>query len=47
MDIAKILKRKQANVLKDRRLQEDYGFAWIVRGNRVLPENVKSMIITH
>ena len=48
MELAKILKRKRPNVLKDLRLLEHYGLVRAVRkGNRVVPENVKSMIITY
>lgn len=48
MELAKILKRKRPNVLKDLRLLEHYGLVRTVRnGNRVVPQNVKSMIITY
>jgi len=48
MELAKILKRERPNVLKDLRLLEHYGLVKTVRkGNRVVPQNVKSMIITY
>ena len=48
MELAKILKRERPNVLKDLRLLEHYGLVRTVRkGNKVVPQNVKSMIITY
>ena len=48
MELAKILKRERPNVLKDLRLLEHYGLVRAIRkGNKVVPQNVKSMIITY
>ena len=48
MELAKILKRERPNVLKDLRLLEHYGLIRTVRkGNRVVPENTNSVIITY
>ena len=48
MELAKILKRERPNVLKDLRLLEHYGLIRTIRkGNKVVPQNIKSMIITY
>jgi len=48
MELAKALKRKRPNVVKDLQLLEHYGLIKTTRkGNRVIPEKVESMIITY
>lgn len=48
MELAKALKRKRPNVVKDLQLLEHYGLIKTTRkGNRVMPEKVESMIITY
>jgi len=48
MELAKVLNRKRPNVLKDLKILEHYGLIRMVKqGNRVVPENVISLIITY
>ena len=48
MELAKVLKRKRPNVVKDLQLLEHYGLIKTTRkGNKVVPEKVESMIITY
>ena len=48
MELAKVLNRKRPNVLKDLKMLEHYGLVRMEKqGNRVVPENVNSLIITY
>jgi predicted transcriptional regulator len=48
MELAKLLKRKRPNVVKDLQLLEHYGLIKTTRkGNKVIPEKVESLIITY
>jgi predicted transcriptional regulator len=48
MELANVLNRKRPNVLKDLKILEHYGLVRMVKnGNRVVPENVNSLIITY
>ena len=48
MELASVLNRKRPNVLKDLKMLEHYGLVRMVKkGNRMIPENVNSVIITY
>jgi predicted transcriptional regulator len=47
-ELANIVNRKRPNVLKDLKLLEHYGLIKMIRqGNRVVPKEVRSIIVTY